>query len=232
VKIRHFLIAIVACTSTTGFALTSSGKTASTSSLSTLGGNGQYGFGLLGGIVNSSQDDLNALIARSNARANGISTTQMNQAYELDAFVEFRFTGTMYAIQFRPGYFYEVKNGMSSGQDYDYAVKGITLFPIFKMYPLENDLMKVYLQLGLGYGQMYGEIHEAGAVAQFESGAFGSIVGIGAQIYVTQNSCLALEVNYRYLSFDRALVDNSIGSFANNSLNTAKAKSWKWTAAT
>lgn len=219
---RILFLASVATFSSFAFAITStssSGKKASSSSLSSYGNAGQYALGLMGGIVNSSQDDLNELITRANKRAGGISTKQMTQAYELDAFFEYRFDGTIYALQFRPGYFYQVNNGMAGGTDYDYAVRGVLAFPLLRLYPLENDIMKFYLQVGVGYGQMYGEIHEDGAMTQFQSGAFGSMIGMGAQFYLTNNSCIAFEGNYRYLQLERSTVTGSSGSFQSGSLS-------------
>lgn len=202
------------------FAITSTGtRSASTSSLSSMGSNGLFSFGILGGIVNSFQDDVNQLVSRANTRAGGITTTQLTQAYEIAVPLEYRFAGSIYAFQLRPSYFYEVENGQNGGNTYNYSIKGPTIFPIIKMYPLENEMMKFYLQAGVGYGQLYGEIDEAGAVARFSSGAFGSLLGLGAQFYITQNSCISLEANYRYLTFSRSVVTDSVGTFAANSLS-------------
>lgn len=180
---------------------------------------GSMAMGLMAGIVNTSQDDMNTLITRANQRAGGISTGQLNQAYEGSAFFMDRISGSMFALQLRPSYFYQSQTGTdSSGNAYNYSVKGFTIFPMLRMYPLENDLMKFYMQIGMGYGQITGEINEGSAVASFTSGGFGSMVGMGAEFCLTPSSCFNFEGDYRYLTFSRSISSGSAGTFATGSL--------------
>jgi opacity protein-like surface antigen len=188
------------------------------------GGGGGYSLGINLGIVNSSQSQMNEMIKRANSSEGGISTSALNQAYEAALFFMYRFSGTMYAIQLRPSYYYQQENGSGAGGAYKYGVKGYTVFPIFRLYPLENEFMKFYLQIGLGYGRVNGSIIEnsktsGAASVDFSGGAFGSLTGLGAEFCLTANHCFSLEANYRYLTFDRLLADSSSGTFASNSLS-------------
>lgn len=187
------------------------------------GAGGGMAIGLLGGIVNSSQESMNTLITRANLRVGGISTSQMDSAYELGAFFMYRFAGTMYALQLRPSYFYQVQSGTGTGGDFNYGLKGFTIFPMFRLYPMENNYMKFYMQVGMGYGRVSGEISEAGSVAQFNGSGFGTMAGLGAEFCVTPSNCFSFEGNYRYLTFDRSLVSGSSGGFASGSLSQAVA---------
>ena len=180
--------------------------------LSGLSGNTSFGF--YGGIVNTSQNDLNTLQARANINQGGITTSALNQAWEIAPFVEYRISGTMFALQLRPSYFYERQDGSGSAGHYAYAVTGWTVFPMLKFYPLENDFMKFYMQVGLGYGQVSGMVSEgAGNTCNFGSGSFGSAIGIGAMFFLTANQAISFEGNYRYLDFDRNIVTSASGTF-------------------
>jgi hypothetical protein len=197
----------------------SSSSAASSGGSYSLGGGGEYAIGLMGGTVNSSQDDLNALNSRANQRVGGISTKQLNSAYEIAGFLMHRFPGSMFALQLRPSYFYQAETGSGTGGDFNYSVKGFTVFPIARIYPLENDMMKVYLQAGLGYGQLDGEIIEAGAIASFSGSTFGSMIGLGVELCASASHCFNFEGNYRYMTFDRNIVSNSTGTYASGSLS-------------
>ncbi len=189
------------------------GLLGSAQSWATMSG-GNYSLGINIGIVNSSQTQMNELIKTANAGANGpVSTGQLNQAYEAAPFIGYRFSGTIFAMQFRPSYFYQKEDGTGTDGGYSYSVTGFTAFPILRLYPLENDFMKFYMQFGLGYGQMKGEINEgAGNSVKFGGGAFGTTFGLGAEFCFSPNHCLQLEGDYRYLSFERNVVDSSSGS--------------------
>lgn len=183
---------------------------------------GGHALGFNLSLINASQNDMNELIKRSNTSAGGISTSELNQAYEAQAFYMYRFSGTMFALQFRPSYFYQVQDGSGSGQSYDYELTGFTIFPIFRLYPLESDIMKFYMQAGLGYGRINGKIKEADASVEFAGGGFGSIVGLGSEFCFTPNHCLMVEGNYRYLTIERLRATGASGSFRSDSLSQAQ----------
>lgn len=176
---------------------------------------GAWAIGFSGGVVSSSQNDMNDLIKRNNTGDDGpISTGQMTSAYELAPFMTYRFDSTIFAFQLRPSYFYQSEDGSGDEGSYEMAVTGWTVFPLLRLYPLENESMKFYMQFGLGYGRMMGEINEgAGNNVKFESGSFGTVVGMGAEFCFTVNHCINLEGDYRYLNFERSLVMKSSGTF-------------------
>ncbi len=189
------------------------------------GGQGGWSLGAFLGLVNSSQDQMNEVIKRANTGANGpVSTNQMNSAYELAPFLQYRYSGTMFAVQFRPSYFYQKEDGHGSNGSYGMSVTGFTLFPMLRLYPLESDIMKFYMQIGLGYGRVNGEINEgAGNSVKFASGAFGTVVGMGAEFCFNPSHCLNLEGDYRYLQFERNLVSTSTGTLPDLT-NTTKGQ--------
>lgn len=190
-----------------------------------LGGESQ--FGLVGGVTQSSQDALNLLISRANSRSGvgPVTTAALNSAYELGVQYGYRFNGTMFSILFRPSYFLESSTGAGTGGGYNYSVQGITFFPILRMIPLENDFMKFFLNIGLGYGRATSKIEEGTANVEAVGDAFGTLIGLGAEFCITAAQCISLEGNYRYLSMDRNIVTGGTGtssfSGAGNSLSQA-----------
>ncbi len=180
-----------------------------------VGGGGGWGFGGNLGFINSSQTQMNEVIKRANVNGSTgpVSTSSLNSAYEFAPFLNYRFSGTMYALHFRPSYFYQKETGKGATGSFDMAVTGWTVFPMLRLYPLENAFMKFYMQFGLGYGRMNGEINQGtGNKVEFASGTFGTAVGLGAEFCFTANHCANLEGTYRYLSYDRSLVTSSSGS--------------------
>lgn len=195
-------------------------STSSRSSSGGLGGGGNDAFSFYGGTINTSQDALNTMQQRSNTRAGGITGGQLTSAYEIGGGYMYRFDSSIYAIQIRPMYFYQRTDGSGSPGQYTYAVQGWTVFPILRLYPMENDIMKFFLQIGMGYGQVTGHVSEGqGVSATFGSGAFGTMVGMGAEFCFSPQSCFSFEGNYRYLDFIRNIVTASSGTFASNSLS-------------
>jgi len=188
---------------------------------------GESQFGLVGGITQSSQDGLNLLITRANSRTGvgPITTSALSSAYELGVQYGYRFSGTMFSILFRPSYFLESSTGAGTGGGYNYSVQGITFFPILRMIPLENDIMKFFLNIGLGYGRATTKIEEGTASVEAVGDAFGTLIGLGAEFCITAAQCISLEGNYRYLSMDRNIVTGGTGtssfSGAGNSLSQA-----------
>jgi hypothetical protein len=188
------------------------------------GSGGGWGFSGYLGTVNATQDGMNTLQQRANSREGGITTGQLNNAYEVAFGLTYRFSGAMYALHFRPSYFYQRADGKGSSGPFTYGVQGFTFFPMFRLYPLENEIMKFYMQLGLGYGQVQGTITEGqtGGVdrhVDFRSGSFGTTVGLGAEFCFNANHCIALEGDYRYLNFTRNVASKGSGNFAGDSLS-------------
>lgn len=201
-------IAIIMCLNATAKAARSGGGFS-------LGG-GEMQFGILGGVTNASQDQMNTLITRANARTSEgpISTPAMNSAYELALQLGYRFSGTMFVGILRPSYFYQKANGSSSigAGDYNYGVTGFTLFPILRMIPLENEFLKFFFQFGLGYGRAETSIQEGANNLSATGDAFGTTLGLGTEFCITASQCVSVEANYRYLFMERNIASSASGS--------------------
>ena len=120
----------------------------------------------------------------------------------------------MFAFHFRPSYFTQSTTGSGAGGDYDYSLSGFTAFPMFRLIPLENNFIKFYMQLGLGYGKLSGKITEGAADIDFSGSAFGAMGGIGAEFCFTDSHCMTLEGNVRYLPIERNIASSVSGNFS------------------
>ena len=170
----------------------------------------KFGFALLG----ATQDDLNSMIKTARA-TNAASTSDMGSAYELFGQYQYDFTGTMFSILFRPSFITQSTTGSGTGGSYDYKLTGFTIFPMLKMTPLENSFIKFFMQIGLGYGRLNGEISEGTNSVKYGGGNFGAVGGLGADFCFTPAHCLTIEGNLRYLPIERNLVSSSSGTIAN-----------------
>ena len=184
------------------------------------GGGHSIGVGL--GLSNADQEHMNTLITRANTREGGISVSDLDSGYEGFVFYQYRFSGTMFALQLRPSFFYQNESGNGTSGKFEYGLTGFTFFPIFRLYPLESDFIKFYMQLGLGYGRADSEIQEGTASVKAVGGAFGSITGLGAEFAFSPNHSITFEGNYRYLTMERNIAKSTSGTFANNSLSQAE----------
>lgn len=173
------------------------------------GGGHSMQFGL--SLLTAGQDDINSLIknARSTAAA---STSDMGSAYELFGQYQYRFSGSMFAMLFRPSYVMQNATGSGTGGDYDYKLSGFTIFPMFRLYPLENSFIKFFMQTGLGYGRLAGDITEGAASVSFAGSAFGAVGGLGVDFCFTPSHCLTIEGNIRYLPIERNMASSVSGS--------------------
>ena len=159
-----------------------------------------------------SQDDYDKMISAANTAAGGISTKPMGQGYELNLQYMYRFSGSMFAILFRPSLFTQSSLGKASnGAKYNYELNGWTFFPTFRLVPLENSFLKFYMQIGLGYGRLNGKIRENDSTIEFSGGNFGGSAGIGSEFCFFDNHCFTLEGNFRYLPFERNIA-SSVGA--------------------
>ena len=175
------------------------------------GGGGSFQLGVVGGLTNTTQDYLNLLQSRANTRAGGISTGALNSAYEAGLQAGYRFSGSMTALLLRPTFFYQKASGGNSGGDYNYGVTGFTVFPILRLYPLENDLMRFFVQFGLGYGRSTTTIQEQTSELTAVGNAFGTLMGMGAAFCFNDTHCITVEGNYRYLTMERNVVSDTNG---------------------
>ncbi|MES2802495.1 MAG: hypothetical protein V4654_08395 [Bdellovibrionota bacterium] len=161
-----------------------------------------FGGGLI--VMTPSQDDLDQHITAVNA-ANASSLEKFGSAYELYGQYTYRFSSSMFALQFRPSYFMQEAG--------DYSLKGFTVFPLLRIFPLENNFIKFFLQTGLGYGNLQGEIsHSSGSSVSFAGGAFGALFGLGANFCFAGSHCVGIEGNFRYLPIERNITKSVTGA--------------------
>lgn len=187
------------------------------------GSGGDSQVGLVLGVSQTAQDGLNVLATRANSRTTSgpVTTAALNSAYEVGLQYGYRFSGTMFSLLFRPTYFMETSTGTGKDGSYNYGVTGFTFFPILRLVPLENEIMKFFLNLGLGYGRANTKIEEGSASLNSVGDAFGTLLGLGAEFCMTPVHCFSLEGNYRYLSMDRNIASDATGTFASDSLSRA-----------
>ena len=164
-------------------------------------GGGGTSLGLGFSTVGASQNDLNGAI--DDAVTAGANTKNLGSAYDFYANWSYRFAGGMYAIVIRPSYFTQTTSGSGTGGSYDYGLTGFTVFPIFRIYPLENAFIKFFMQAGLGYGSLNGSITAGTKNLEFSGSAFGAVGGVGVQFCFTPTHCMNIEGNLRYMPIAR-----------------------------
>lgn len=171
------------------------------------GGGNSIGFGV--GMVTASQDDFDSMATQTNLTA-GRNAVKPGTGLEFSGYYEYRFSSTMFALHVQPSYFTQEGKGSSDTT----KLTGYSLFPLVRMYPLENAFIHFYLQGGLGYGKLTGSVSQNNGAASvdFSGSAFGAMGGLGANFCFTANHCMFLEGNFRYLPFERNLVSSVSGS--------------------
>ncbi|MNT02313.1 hypothetical protein D3C72_1368060 [compost metagenome] len=166
----------------------------------TMGGNMSLGLGL--STVGVSQDDMNGAMDDAHTSKNS-NTKNLGSAWEIFAQWVYRYERSSYALVIRPSYFTQSEQGSGDDGDYDYKLSGFTLFPMFRLYALENSFIHFFMQTGLGYGQLAGEITAGSQSLDFKGGAFGAVGGIGVDFCFTDAHCVTVEGNLRYLPIER-----------------------------
>ncbi|MDG0815566.1 hypothetical protein [Bdellovibrio svalbardensis] len=182
-------------------------------SRSSIGGDSSLGIGF--SVVTAGQNDLNSAIDAAHYSA-GADTKNLGSAYEFYANWIYRFASSPYAFVLRPSYFTQSSTGSGTGGSFDYKLNGFTVFPIVRMYPLENSFIHFYMQAGVGYGTLNGEITAASDSLKFKGSAFGAMGGIGVDFCFTDAHCLTIEGNVRYLPIERNISDG--GNCTNGSI--------------
>lgn len=171
------------------------------SSRTSINGSHQFGFGV--SMVSPSQDDLNTWISGLGV----VGTKELGSGYEFSANYEFRFDRSIYALHFRPLYMMQ----SASGGGIEANVSGIAFFPMLRIYPLENDFIRFFFQVGLGYGNMTVDLkNSSGGSGTYRGGNFGAVGGLGAYFCITDASCIVAEGTFRYLPMQR-LTGNGSG---------------------
>lgn len=188
------------------------------------GGGGSMHLGANFGLLTAGQDDLNYLQQQANTRYGGITTSQLGSAYELSATWGYRFSGTMFEMMFRPSYFWHSVSGNGSGsQAVEYGVKGFTLYPMLRIIPLENAIMKFFFQVGVGYGKLTGTIKENTYSAEFAGSTFGYLAGLGTEICFTDSHCMVIEGNLRGMPVERSEITSVSGTVTGTGLSQGNA---------
>lgn len=159
------------------------------------GGSSSLGFNL--SIMSPSQSDTNEWI--DSLAVSG--TKNLGTGYELSADYEYRFSGTMFSLMFRPSYFTQT----ASGGGVEAKLTGYTFFPFLRLYPLESNFIRFFMQIGLGYGSLSTELSNSNnsSSGTFDGSNFGATAGLGAQFCFTTSHCAVIEGNVRYLPIDR-----------------------------
>lgn len=142
--------------------------------------------------LSATQDDINGILAANNGK-------DLPGAYEITGSWIYRFDRSSYSFVIRPSYFTQSVD--SSGAEA--KLTGFTLFPIFRLYPLENAFIKFFMQGGLGYGSLKGSLDINSTTVDFEGSAFGAMGGIGVDFCFSDAHCLTVEGNLRYLPIER-----------------------------
>lgn len=180
-------------------------------------GGGSGGHALSFGLttIGSDQKDLNSIIDYVNTNQGGVSTKRLTSAYDFFGQYTYRFSGSIFALAFRPSYFTE--SGKGSGGtvgDYEHSLSGFTFFPLLRIYPLENAFIRFFMQGGVGFGYIKGEVKEGANSLSFSGSNFGAQAGLGAEFCFTENHCMTVEGNVRYLPVERNVADNVTGTLS------------------
>jgi len=168
-------------------------------------GNHSLGFAL--SLTGPFQGDVNSWVSSLNR----VGTKELNAGYELIADYQYRFDRTKFAMLFRPS----LLSQSASGGGVASSLNSFTLFPMFRMYPLENSFIQLFLQFGVGYGSASLRLENNGAAGTYSNGAFGAVAGLGVNFCFTANHCAVVEGNFRYLPIDR-LIGNGSGPLGGN----------------
>lgn len=171
------------------------------------GGSGGHSLGAGIVLMTPGQEDLNSVIDEINS-SESRAVNKLGSAYELPLYYQYRFSSSMFALQFRPSYFMQ----SASGSGYDTKLSGFTIFPMLRMYPLENNFIHFFMQTGVGYGRISGSMSGPNGSVDWAGGAFGAVAGLGAEFCFTDAHCMVVEGNVRYLPVERNIVSGVSGT--------------------
>jgi len=164
-------------------------------------------------LISAQQKDLNSLVDYVNTNQGGVSTKGINSAYDIYGQYMFRFSGSMFGLAFRPSYFTASSSGSGATVgDYKHELTGYTFFPLLRLYPLENNFIKFFMQAGVGYGYLKGKLTQGASSLEYSGSNFGAQAGLGAEFCFTDSQCIGIEGNVRYLPIERNSVDTATGT--------------------
>lgn len=168
------------------------------------GGGGGHSLQFAAGLSTASQDDINSWVSALNTAG----TQQLGSGYEFSATYHYRFSSSIFEIMFRPSYFMQNAEGGSVKE----SLSAITFYPGLRLYPLENNFIRFFMQVGIGYGSLSGTLSNGSASASFSGWSFGMLGGLGADFCFTDSHCLTIEGNFRYHPIPRSTVSSSSGT--------------------
>lgn len=176
---------------------------------------GSLSVGLGVGFATAEQSGINDIIKNAKS-GNQATTSELKSATEYSLQGTFRFSNGFVAIQLRPTYFTQSESGSGTAGSYSYSLNGFTVFPLVRIIPLSNDLIDFYMQAGLGYGKMNGDITNGPSKISFTGSNFGAQAGLGADFCFIPDHCFGIEGNYKYLPIQRNMVTTASGGLSNN----------------
>jgi hypothetical protein len=185
---------------------------ASSSGWASSSSGGDHALGIGAAIFSPGQTDLNSYTDSTSL----VGTKDLSTGYEFMLDYEYRIPSSIFAIIFRPSYFTQ----SASGGGVSTSVSGYSIFPMLKIYALENSFIHFYMQVGFGYGNVNAAISNGSASGTWTAGQFGAQAGLGALFCITPSHCIVVEGNGRYLDFNRVLGSGS-GSFGGNATQTS-----------
>ncbi|MBF0359715.1 MAG: hypothetical protein HQK49_01820 [Oligoflexia bacterium] len=183
---------------------------------------GTTSLGFIGGVTGSKQNDLNALRTRANARANGISTGTIEGGWEGALIIQKRIPASIVAFQFRPSFFYQKEKGTGGTASiyegsYEYGTNGYTIAGLVKLYPLENNFIRLFFQAGIVWGKLTTKIIESTFNIEAKGSNLGYVGGLGVEFCMLPH-CIILEAGARVLFLERNIVSSSNGTPAADSI--------------
>lgn len=151
------------------------------------------GIAIAGGFIFGSPDQkaLNGFIDDQGRTG----SKNLGSSFEYFAEFQYRFMGSIFALAFRPSYFTQ----SASGGGIEVNLTGLTFFPMFRFFPLESNYLRLYFQVGIGYGNVTAKLTNNGTSGTYDGNSYGGMGGLGVQLCLTASSCFTLEGNGRYL---------------------------------
>ena len=178
---------------------------------------GQFYLGLAGGFVNTNLKAMDSLIvtANSSSTQGPITTSALGNGFEATAILGYRLDGSIIAVHLAPTYYFNSEEGTGQGNAvFKYAADTFIAMPMLRVYAMENDLMSLFFQFGVGWGVVAGEISEGPDQTKFTGSTVGYQGGLGLQMCYEKTHCLNLEGNIRMLDIERNIVSSTTSSGA------------------
>ncbi|MCB9027025.1 MAG: hypothetical protein H6625_11945 [Bdellovibrionaceae bacterium] len=173
------------------------------------------------GLAGGGQTDMNKLITSANSRESGLSVSELGNAWDVSLMFTYKVTN-MIALQFRPSMYYVSQDGSNANGKFEYSVLGFNIFPVLRLYLLENNYIAFFTNIGVGWGFANGEVKEATDSLEFSGSNLGYMLGLGAEFcFFGSSHCMNIEGNLRYVDIERVIGDSATGAFTGSPLTQA-----------